>query len=334
VARRRPFGEFDGIDVLRQRLTTPSNEVAVVGIGDDGAVLRRPSGELVVSVDASIEGVHFDLAWLSLTQAAERSFHAAVSDLAAMGADALASVCAIELPPHADRRAFAEIGKGQARAAGLLGCPIVGGNVTKGSGFGFTTTVFGTVPRGRSILRSGAEPGEEVWLSHQAGWAGLGLHLLQQRLATRRGRAWDFAPHLGRWTHAAIRAWTAPRAKLRESATWRRKASALIDTSDSLASEANHVAKASGVLMVLDHALLTSTHRPVTRAAIELGLDPLTVVLYGGEDYALLGTGPEKNRPVGALTVGRVERGRGAVLLVEGKHQPLRPGFDHLQVAR
>lgn len=332
MAPRRSFGEFDGIEVLTAHLGAAASTVAAVGIGDDAAVLRRPKGEVVLSVDASIEGVHFDRSWLSLEQAAARSFHAAVSDLAAMGASAWAAVCALELPRGCDRRAMAAIGRGQARAANDLACPVVGGNVTSGPCFGFTTTVLGTLVGTKPLLRSGARPGDEVWLSHEAGWAGLGLHLLQRGLATRVGRSLRVDPSVtGRWPKRALQAWTTPRAKMKESQLWRSRVHSLIDTSDSVGSEAEHLAAASGVRVVLDAELILATHRTLVLAAEQLGLNPLTAVLYGGEDYGLLGTGPAKKRPPGAIVVGRVTVGRGAVLRVGDSHQPLLPGFDHLR---
>lgn len=329
---RRAFGEFEGIDVLHKHLAGASRVHTIVGIGDDAAVLRRPRGNLVVSVDASREGSHFDLSWLSLEQAAERSFHAAVSDLAAMGATPLSAVCALELPAGAGRRIFDAIGRGQARAARELDCPVVGGNVASGSCIGFTTTALGYLERQKPLLRSGARVGDEVWLSHEAGWAGLGLHLLQKRLAKRDGRRLIFAPGLGKWAKQAVRAWTTPRAKVLESRDWRRRVHSLIDTSDGLASEAQHLGNASGVCVVLEAERLLTSHGTLVGAAEQLGLEPLDAILYGGEDYALLGTGPRNKRPPGTLVVGHVKRGSGAVLSRGDQHEPLRVGFDHLRV--
>lgn len=329
---RRTFGEFEGIDVLRGHLARTPLASSVVGIGDDAAVVQQPRGDLVVTVDSSREGTHFDLNWLSLEQAAERSFHAAVSDIAAMGATPLAAVCALELPAGANRRVFDAIGKGQARAARDLDCPVVGGNVASGSCYGFTTTALGCLRRSKPLLRSGAQPGDEVWLSHEAGLAGLGLHLLQEGLARREGRRLVYAPQLGPWARQAVRAWTTPRAKVLESRDWRRRVHSLIDTSDGLASEAQHIALASDVALVLEAERLLASHRAIRHAAEQLARDPLKAILYGGEDYALLGTGPAQKRPSGALVVGYVEAGRGAVLRRGNQHEPLRLGFDHIRV--
>ncbi len=315
--------------MLRTHFEPSPRGLVSVGIGDDAAVLRLPKGELVVSVDASRQGVHFDLTWLSVRQAANRSFHAAVSDLAAMGAEPLAAVCAIELPPATDRATFSAVGRGQALAAKHLGCPIVGGNVTVGTCIGFTTTVLGTVDR-KPALRSGAKPGDEVWLSHEAGWAGLGLHLFQRNLVSPVRSGFRFAPSLGKWSRRAVRAFASPRAKMHESREWRRCVHSLIDTSDSLASEVRHLASASDVRIALDADLIMNAHPTVVKAAEALGLDPWRVVLLGGEDYALLGTGLAKLRPDGAIVIGRVEVGHGAVLSNGNKHQPLPSGYDHL----
>lgn len=329
MAQRRSFGEFDGIEELCAALPMPG-ELVDVGIGDDAAVLQVPKRRLVVSVDASLEGTHFDLAWMSLGQAAERSFHAAVSDLAAMAATPLAAVCALEIPRGADRRVFAAIGKGQARAARDLSCPVVGGNVASGVRFGFTTTVLGTLGS-PALLRSGAQPGDCVWLSHEAGWAALGLYLFQRGLVSRVGRRFEFSAGLGKWAKRAVTAFTTPSAKLVEASEWGRRVNSLIDTSDSVASEAQHLAAASKVRLVLDAAQLLEAHRSLGTACFELGLDHLQLVLVGGEDYGLLGTGPRARRPTGALEIGHVESGRGAWLRRGGKLVPLSGGFDHLR---
>jgi thiamine-monophosphate kinase len=104
----------------------------------------------------------------------------------------------------------------------------------------------------------------------------------------------------------------------------------MIDISDSLASEAAHIAEASRVRLTLDAAALQAGHRTIINACEALGFDPWQLILYGGEDYTLLGTGPARSRPSSATVAGVVERGQGAWLLREGKRTRLKRGFDHL----
>lgn len=331
VAEGPRVSEFTAIDVLTRVLNRRLDQTQIaVGFGDDAAVLRRPEGELVCTVDASLEGVHFDLRWLSLESAARRAFHAAVSDIAAMGAKPLAALVAIEVPPETSRDAFAAIARGQARAIDETRCSIVGGNVTRGRGFGFTTTVLGTCRRGRSITRAGAKPGDQIWLSEEVGWAGLGLELLQSGVVVfTQGRYQCIGEPQPAATSAARR-WSNPKARVSTGLEWASRAHAMIDISDSLASEARHVAHASRVALVLDAAQLRNSHRRVWRAAQRLERDPLHLVLYSGEEYALLATGPSDKRPRDALVIGMVEAGTGAFITDEGKRSVLHQGFDHL----
>lgn len=361
--------EFAAIEVLRRGLSAgPTSSRIRVGIGDDAAVLGCPTGELVCSIDASLEGVHFDTKWLSLENAARRAVHAAVSDLAAMAATPLAAVVALEVPSGLSRREFSAIAKGQVRAANETSCPVVGGNITRGDKLAFTTTVLGSCERGASVLRSTAVAGDEIWLSDEVGWAGLGLSMLQaQRLVftgrgyraasrvnavaregtaartsgslrgqtakrarggtDRRSRA-DAAERVG---IEAVWRWVLPSAKVSVGRAWRGAARAMIDVSDSLASEARHLAEASSVKLVLDGAALRAAHPGLWAAAETLGVDPWPLVLYGGEDYALLATGAAKRRPAGAKVIGKVERGSGAWLSHARKLTALNSGFDHLR---
>lgn len=323
--------EFGAIDIIKRTLQkVPSVPNVSVGIGDDATVLRVGAGELVCSVDSNVEGVHFDLNWISIEGAANRAYHAAASDLAAMGAAPLAAVVALELPKGTSPKTIAAVAKGQARAVRETGCPLVGGNIVRGARFGFTTTVLGTCPRGSAATRDGARPGDEIWLSHEVGWAGLGLQLLQsQDVVFTKGRylTGNKSP---RWAHLAVKRWCSPVARIATGQVWRTRVNAMIDISDSLASEAQHLAKASGVRLVLDGALLEAMHQPLFRAAQTLEREPWDLILYGGEDYALLATGSPRRRPPGVHVIGHVERGRGAVLERNLSRVALSRGFDHL----
>ncbi len=323
--------EFGAIDVLTRKLTQGiDSEILSVGLGDDAAVLKQPRGELVCSVDASLEGVHFSLEWLSLEQAARRAFHAAVSDLAAMGAKPLAALVALEVPQGTPVRSFQAIARGQARAMRETNCPIVGGNIARSRGFGFTTTVLGTCRRGGSVTRSGAQPGDEVWLSDEVGWAGFGLSLLQSESVVFTSRGYRAQIEEASVAVLAARRWSEPSAKVTTGIEWAKSAHSMIDISDSLASEASHLAEASKAAVILVGRQLLKMHPRLTRAAKPLARDTLSMVLHGGEDYALLATGPSEKRPPRAKVVGRVEPGNGAFLELDGQRHCLGEGFDHL----
>lgn len=316
----RAFGEREAVELFSRAFAARASGVASVGIGDDAAVLRQVAEPLVWTVDACVEGTHFERSWLGLEDIGYRSFQAAASDLAAMGARPLAALSALELPKGFSKRELAALVAGQAQAARESGAPVIGGNVARAPRLALTTTLLGTASA--PLGRDGARPGDELWLLGVVGLAALGLELLRRRpRATHRGAE-----------GACVEAWRRPRALVAEGARLVGRAHAAIDVSDGLAGDVSHLARASGVRVVLvAEALEAALPAELVAVARSLRRSPLEAALHGGEDYALVATGPSKRRPRRARVIGRVERGRGAVLeLPSGRTTALGPGFDHL----
>jgi thiamine-monophosphate kinase len=287
-----------------------------MGIGDDAAVLEPPAGKrLVWTVDAQVEGVHFRREWLaSLRDAGYRSFMAAASDVAAMGAEPWCALSGLELPAELGDDALDALTAGQRAAADELGTSIVGGNLSRGPALAITTTLLGTCEA--PISRSGAQEGDGVWLAGPVGLAAAGLTALA---------AASTAPHLA----AAIAAWRTPVARIRDGRALAGVAHAAIDVSDGLARDLGHVAAASGVRAVLDaELLLEHAGDTLARAAEAVGRAPLELLLYGGEDYALVAAAA---LPLPGFTrVGEIRRGAGLSLRTAGKETDLVPrGYDH-----
>ncbi len=318
--------ETTAIALLERVLTAGQRQPGVRhGIGDDAAVLTSPSADLVWTVDASLEGTHFDLRWLTLEDVGWRSFHAAVSDIAAMGAIPLAALSSVALPLRSPSESLEAFARGQADAARVCGCPVVGGNLARAGSWQITTTVLGTVEQ--PLLRAGGRAGDELWVVGRVGMAAAGLRLLQRdaaSAATLSGAARD-----------CLSAWRRPRALLREGRQLLGRAHAAMDVSDGLAADLPKLATASGVRIVVESGLLReSLHPSLVEVASQLGIDALDLALEGGEDYALIGCGRSKNRPDIAVAIGRVEEGRGAVLALDSLTAvELRGGFDHLATA-
>jgi thiamine-monophosphate kinase len=295
-----------------------------VGIGDDAAVVAPLRGALVWTVDASVEGVHFDARWLSAADVGARSFHAAVSDLAAMGARPVAALSSLIVPSRFGQRRLLALVQGQAEASRELGCPIVGGNVSRGGELSVTTTVLGAVER--PLLRRGARAGDEVWLIGDVGLAGAGQRCLERGIAPRGSAAGA--------VRACIAAWRRPQARLRDARRLAGRARAAIDVSDGLGSDAAHVARESGVRVVLEEARLVRALRPeLVEVCRLLGVSPLELALSGGEDYALVATGPSRARGRGMRIIGRIERGNGVVLEQRdgSRRDVAAAGFDHFR---
>lgn len=324
TAPRPARGEFALIRALERELARVTAGSVELGIGDDAAVLRAGRERIVVTCDDQVEGVHFDWRWLSPADVGYRSLQAAASDLAAMGALPLGAVASLHVPrgfPEAKLRALA---RGQAEAARRLSCPIVGGNIARGDRLSVTTTVLGRVKR--PLLRAGARPGDELWVMGELGLARAGLLLHQQELTVpRRLRA----------AAAKVRAaWARPEARIADGQRLLGRAHAVLDVSDGLAGDAEHLAAAGRVKIVIEAALLRAlVPDDVARLGDLLGEPAAALALTGGEDYALLAAGPKRRRPPGVRVIGRVERGHGTVLeLDSGQRLPLTGGFDHLRV--
>lgn len=315
--------EWQTIELLRRVLagTTSKAELRpLLGIGDDAAVLGARGTTLVWTIDGSVEGVHFARRWLSLHDIGWRALHAAVSDIAAMGARPVAALCHLVLPASLSSTELRRLGAGQAAAARELACPVLGGNVSSGPQLELATTVLGELPaRQRALTRAGARPGDEIWVVGRLGFAAAGLRALEQGRALRGA------------LRACGRAWRCPRALIDEGLGLRGRATACIDVSDGLVGDATHVARASGVALVFDRDRLDVVSEPLRPAADQLGLDVLELVLFGGEDYALLATGPSKKRPPFAQPIGRVEAGEGVWLAEAKRRRRLRGGFQHLR---
>jgi thiamine-monophosphate kinase len=296
--------------------TTPTGGI-VVGIGDDAAVLARGSGSLVWTVDSAVEGVHFRREWATLRDIGWRSFMAAASDLAAMGATPRGALSALILPEVFTDGDLEELAEGQADAARALGTSVVGGNLSRGGELSVTTSVLGEVAR--PILRSGARPGDAVALAGRLGMSAAGLEALRRGLAH---------PPLER----AILHWKRPTALIAEGLAAAPIASAGIDLSDGLALDASRLAAASYVSIVFEEDRVRAIGgTELAEAARVLSLDPLDLALGGGEDYSLLMTFPAGQMSPPFAEIGRCEAGAGVFLqAADGSRRTLEPrGFDH-----
>lgn len=304
-------GEFERIARLRSifgALDAPD-----VGIGDDAAVLHdaRP---LVITVDAAVEGVHFDLRWIDPDALGARAVESAVSDLAAMGARPTGLLLAWSLPRTVDDAFVEALGRGSQRAARRLGMRVAGGNLTGGPVLSLTTTALGRA-EGPTLRRDGAVPGDVVAVTGHPGAAAIGLRALMA------GRAGEFADFAERWR--------SPRARVAEGRALVGRAHAAIDLSDGLASDAGHVAEASGCALVIEAERLP--WMPGQReAALALGADATALALHGGEDYELLATGPAEAFGAAWTIVGEVRDGAGVSLRRAGSVAPIEAsGWDH-----
>ncbi|MDQ6964974.1 MAG: thiamine-phosphate kinase [Mariprofundales bacterium] len=310
-------GEFELISRLFLRRGTP-DDLTEVANGDDASVHRLPMGEsLVVSCDSSMAAIHWPEELVDLQSAAGRAVQVALSDLAAMGAQA--HWCWVALMA-VDGDALAAMGEGVVAAVAAAGVQLAGGDCVRASGSGLTVTVAGSVTTGQAMCRSGAQIGDGVWLFGQVGWAAAGLRMLME--------GGDAGSSL--WLDAFLNV----RARLGEGQRLRQLGvRCCIDVSDGLLQDAHHLAYASGVRLVLSADGLPQL--PQLRAAWSDGLD---LALTGGEDYALLCcAGLELARELevlGGVRIGEVVAGSGVEVSYQGAVvEGCARGFDHFASA-
>jgi thiamine-monophosphate kinase len=287
----------------------------VLGIGDDAAVLRPPPGSLLVwTIDEQVEGVHFRRDLASWRDLGWRTFMAAASDLAAMGARPWCALGALVLSDAVDDAALAEMARGQREASDAAAAPLVGGNLSRGAAVSVTTTLLGTCER--AVQRCGAVAGDSLWLAGNVGLAAAGLRALERGVAGDANLA------------EAVNAWRQPRALFAEGLAMAPLAHAAVDVSDGLARDAGHVAEASGVCIVIDESALLGDVA-LARVAATLGVPAIELALHGGEDYALVMATDAKDIS-GFRRIGEVRKGAGVVLRNRAGERPIEPrGFDH-----
>ena len=300
--------EFQLIRRYFQR-PTPS---AILGVGDDAALLQpSPGMQLAVSTDMLVEGRHFR-AGADPESLGHKALAVNLSDLAAMGATPRWATLALALP-EANETWIASFTRGFFALAQRFGTELVGGDTTRGP-LCISITIVGEVPAGQALLRSGARPGDDVWVSGELGGAAIGLAKPELAAATLRLERPE------------------PRVVLGEKL--RGVASAAIDVSDGFAQDLSHILEASGVGALVRYDSLPKF--PHADAKLQR-----RCVLSGGDDYELAFTAPQEKRDavaaIGAglalplARVGSIGKGNPelAVLAANGKRLKLERGFDH-----
>lgn len=275
-------GEFD---LIRRYFTQPSlnfkKASVVLGPGDDAAILSIPAGkQLVVSMDTLNESVHFP-ADADPFFLAQRCLLVNLSDLAAMGAEPLAFTLAVSLP-EADESWLEAFSHGLSVVAHAYHCPLIGGDTTRGP-LSVCIQVHGLVPDGKALLRSGANAGDAIYVTGELGDAAAALWWLMsdtrlnQRTVDRRTE------------QAFNQAFYQPDARINAGVALRGIASAVLDISDGLASDLQHILAASSSESVSLGAVIDSRLVPLSEVFKKSvpQHEQITLALSGGDDYEL-----------------------------------------------
>jgi thiamine-monophosphate kinase len=317
-----PIGEFELIDRYLSRLGARRDDV-VLGVGDDAALLRPPPGlELAAAADTIVEGVHFPAA-MPAGDIGHRVLAVNLSDMAAMGAEPAWALLTLTLPA-AEEDWLRDFASALHELARRHGTALVGGDTTAGP-LAATVAITGFVPPGQALRRSGARPGDEIWVSGTPGDAAAGLAVLQGRLD---------APSAIQ--ESLKRQFLRPEPRIGLGLVLRGVATACIDVSDGLVGDLDKLCEASGVGAKLDSTLLPRS------AAMRGAVDPETARRYalaGGDDYELLFTLPpdadaaslERGAGVAITRIGVIVAGAGVTVDGAPAERELVHGFDHFR---
>lgn len=313
--------EFERIDLFLEAFQRAGGSIeggsVSLGPGDDAAIFSS-ARRLVVTTDAVVENVHFRLDWATPEQIGHKALAVNLSDVAAMGASIETFTCALALPASFPDEKLVGIASGMGALAHETGAVLSGGNFTKASELSITVTAIGSLSA-NALRRNSAQPGDVVLLVGEVGVAASELRLLMQGQPLPEGPSALHEP--------------APLLEAGERAS--RLVRCGIDVSDGLSQDLGHVAKASAVRLVIDARTIPRSSR-FERLTREMGeSEKLSLLVGGGEDYALVIIGAADaieslRSQLGGEVIGRVETGEGVDFEGLPEGVPL-GGHDHFR---
>lgn len=336
--RRRIELSEDGLIEAIARLLSGHEPGVVIGVGDDAAVLEPGGGQIVLTTDLLVEGIHFERASISARDLGAKAVTVNVSDVAAMGASPRYAIAAVAVPEAVDAAWVMELTGGMREACVEYALAMVGGDTNRAEFVVLSIAVVGEVAPGRAVTRSGARPGDRIVVTGSLGAAAGGL-------AISRAPPEEAAVLLSQpWGRELAEALARPVARVGEGQVLARTGTtAMMDLSDGLALDLSRLCRASRV-----GARVTLAKVPIAgaleRGAEALGVDALDLALSGGEDYELVATMPadavETARAELAdafgtdlSEIGEIVEGSGLwAVTADGSGSALEPrGWDHFE---
>tara|TARA_B100001758_G_scaffold233657_1_gene232111 strand:+ start:167 stop:1234 length:1068 start_codon:yes stop_codon:yes gene_type:complete len=343
------IGEFGLIEKLKTKIKT-HNSLIVRGIGDDSAVIKsQKDQEILISTDLLIEGIHFDTTYMSLSHVGYKSVIVNLSDIFAMNATPSQITVSLGISSKYNVEDIENLYEGINKAAKNYNINIIGGDISGSyTGLTISITVIGFQKKNKIVYRDGAKSGDLIVLSGDVGSSFLGLKILQrEKMVLSEHKTPKFAINdielkLKEYTYL-IQRQIKPEAK-KEIVNYFKQhnitPTSMIDISDGLSSDLNHISKASS----LGYKIMESKipiHRQTKNASLDLNIDYLFAALYGGEDYELLFTTSPKNKDlidkteglsiIGELTKDvknkTITKSNGEILSLDKK------GWDHFKSA-
>jgi thiamine-monophosphate kinase len=313
-----PLGEKKLIKQIRR--SARGGESVVTGIGDDCAVLSVPPGhELLVTTDFTIEKVHFRRDWHRPELVGRRCLTRGLSDIAAMGGEPRAAFLSLAVSSDVPQKWVDRFLKGLLDLAEEFKVPLAGGDTAQSAGgIQADIVVVGSVPQGKAVLRSGAKAGERIYVTGELGGSAAAL----ARLEESKPLGAEYVRHFRPQARVAVGQW------LRQ----RGVASAMIDVSDGLSTDLEHICQESHVGAEIEG-------EAIPRALVGLGKKrvALELALHGGDDYELLFTSaaaiPSEVEGVRVTRIGRTTQSAGMRLIgADGKARRLEAaGWEHFK---
>lgn len=315
-----PESEQNLIKRIRRRAGGGAS--VVTGIGDDAAVLRMPSEhDVLVTTDFTIEKVHFRREWHQPGVVGWRCLTRGLSDIAAMGGEPQAAFLSLAVARDVPQKWVDKFLKGLLGLSKKFNVPLAGGDLAEAaSGIQADIVVVGSVPRGTAVLRSGAKPGDQIYVTGELGGSAVAL----ARLADALPLGEEYFPHFRPLARVRVGQW------LRQHEV----PSAMIDVSDGLSTDLQHICRESHVGADIEvEAIPRARYGQARKRVVELDF-----ALHGGDDYELLFTSsrpvPAEVEGVPVTRIGRTTASTGMRLLdADGKMQVLEPGgWEHFKV--
>ncbi|SEQ85036.1 thiamine-phosphate kinase [Microlunatus flavus] len=309
------LGEFALIAELVRDL--PASDDVLLGPGDDGAVLDV-GGSVVVSTDVLVEGVHFRRDWSGPADVGRKAVAVNVADVEAMGARPQGIVVGFSAPGDTEVRWVLDLAAGLRAECDAARVNLLGGDTTRGRDVTLSVTALGTLDGRAPVRRDGARPGDELAVVGRLGWAAAGLLVLSRGFRSPR---------------AVVDVQRVPQVPYGQGAVAARAgATSMVDVSDGLLADLGHVARASGVVIDVRTGAV-AIDEPLQTVGAATRVDPLLLVLTGGEDHALAATFPPGRVPPGWTVIGAVgaRQDDGPGVTVDGAPFAGVPGFDHFR---
>lgn len=324
-----PASEKALIAEIRRAAKRTKNPAVQTSIGDDCAILRLSSSsknplDTLVTTDFSLENIHFRRNWHSPESVGHRCLTRGLSDIAAMGGDPVAAFLSLALPHDLPQSWVRQFIVGLLRLAGKYCVTLAGGDTAESpKGILADIIVVGAAPKGKALQRSGARPGDRIYVSGELGGSAAAVLALQKD-PDRKLNPRDYPRHF----------FPDPRIKLGRILREKNLVSAMIDTSDGLSTDLAHICEESGVGAELQAAAI-----PRARVGKPVREVDLPLALHGGEDYELLFTAPH-GKPIPSriagvpiTQIGHITRGRKIFLANrDGTRRELKPqGWEHFR---